>query len=164
MLFIFGGLPGTGKSELSIHLARKIGAIHLRIDTIEQALRMEGMTEIGPKGYVVAYNIAADNLRLGLSVVADSVNPLTLTRNAWRDVALHIDVAFQEIEVICSDQDEHRNRIESRQSSIPGLKLPTWQDVVTRDYESWQGDRLVIDTAGQTPDESKKMLDDQLGL
>ena len=38
-LYIFAGLPGTGKSELSQNLARERRAVYLRIDTIEQALR-----------------------------------------------------------------------------------------------------------------------------
>ena len=80
VLFIFGGLPGTGKSELSRYLSRRLGAVYLRIDTIEQGLRDGGRGVKGPEGYVAAYGVAADNLRLGLDVVADSVNPLQLTR------------------------------------------------------------------------------------
>jgi len=38
-LFIFSGLPGTGKTTLSRQLAQHVGAAYLRIDTIEQALR-----------------------------------------------------------------------------------------------------------------------------
>lgn len=34
-------------------------------------------------GYCVAYALAEENVRLGRSVVADSVNPLNLTRDAW---------------------------------------------------------------------------------
>ncbi|MCH7916468.1 MAG: AAA family ATPase [Planctomycetes bacterium] len=37
MLFMFGGLPGTGKSTLSCHLACSLGAVHLRIDTSEES-------------------------------------------------------------------------------------------------------------------------------
>ena len=36
MLFIFGGLPATGKSELARYLARERSAVYLRIDTIER--------------------------------------------------------------------------------------------------------------------------------
>lgn len=38
MLYIFGGLPGTGKTELSMDLARRLGAVYLRIDAIEQPI------------------------------------------------------------------------------------------------------------------------------
>lgn len=164
MLFIFGGLPGAGKTELSTHLAQKLGATHLRIDTIEQALRDSGLTLTGPEGYLVAYSLAADNLRLGLSVIADSVNSLDITRQAWREVATQVGVPFREIEVICSDKTEHRRRVETRKIGIPGLKPPTWQDVVEREYHLWEEAHIVIDTAGQTPEESKRTLERIVGI
>ena len=81
MLFIFSGLPGTGKTTLSQALARRQHALHLRIDTIEQQLRESGVQDIGPMGYAIAYVIAKDNLFLGLHVVADTVNPIAIRRS-----------------------------------------------------------------------------------
>jgi predicted kinase len=154
MLYIFGGLPGTGKSTLAQRLARDRRAVHLRIDTIEQALRDARASVSGPEGYLVAYQVAADNLRLGLAVVADSVNPLAITRAAWRDVAAGTGAPFAEIEVVCSNEAEHRRRVEARTSDIAGLRLPTWDDVVHREYEPWESTHLVIDTATATVEES----------
>jgi predicted kinase len=37
-LYVFAGLTGTGKTTLSRQLAQRVGAVHLRIDTVEQAL------------------------------------------------------------------------------------------------------------------------------
>lgn len=162
MLYIFGGLPGTGKSTLSQHLAGKQKAAHLRIDTIEQALCQAGAIVNGPEGYNVAYRIAADNLRLGLSVVADSVNPLELTRAAWRDVAIQAGVRFVEIEIVCSDKAEHRKRVETRCPNIAGLRLPTWADVSSRTYEPWHAEHIAIDTAGRTPEQSIADLEQAL--
>ena len=42
MLYIFAGLPGTGKSTLATHLAAERKAVLLRIDSIEQAARDGG--------------------------------------------------------------------------------------------------------------------------
>ncbi|MDH4571052.1 hypothetical protein CUR86_00305 [Salinicola acroporae] len=39
MLMILGGLPGVGKTSVARRVAESLGAIHLRIDTIEQAVR-----------------------------------------------------------------------------------------------------------------------------
>jgi predicted kinase len=39
MLIVFGGLPGVGKSTIATMLSRRLGATHLRIDSIVQALR-----------------------------------------------------------------------------------------------------------------------------
>jgi predicted kinase len=40
---VFGGLPGVGKTALARELARGIGAVHVRIDSIEQAMRASGV-------------------------------------------------------------------------------------------------------------------------
>jgi predicted kinase len=154
MLIIFGGLPGTGKTTLATALAQHCNAVYLRVDTIEQALRDCGNNVDGPQGYVVAYQLASENLRLGHKVIADSVNPIEITRNAWKSVALQAAVSFAQIEVICSDQDEHRRRVESRTSDIPDFVLPDWQQVLERHYEKWEGDVIRIETAGQTPEAS----------
>jgi predicted kinase len=159
VLIVVGGLPGVGKSHLARELASQLRAVYLRIDTIEQALVDTGAPEpLGPMGYVVAYRLAADSLRAGLTVLADCVNPLSITRQAWRDVAEQAHVAIVEIEVICSDPIEHRRRVESRTSDIPGLKLPTWDEVQRRDYESWDREHVVIDTAKQPPDQCVREL------
>jgi predicted kinase len=162
LLYIFGGLPGTGKSTLARHLAAERQAVYVRVDTIEQAMRDSDVWADGPAGYLVAYKLAADNLRLGLPVVADSVNPLAVTRRAWRAVAQQASVSFVEIEVICSDKEEHRRRVESRSSDIPGHVPPTWAQVMARDYEAWEGERIVIDTAEQTTAESHEQLQNLL--
>ncbi|HEY5711312.1 MAG TPA: AAA family ATPase [Allosphingosinicella sp.] len=149
MLVVFGGLPGTGKTTLARHVADRLGATYLRIDTIEQALRsaMDLGDDVGPAGYEVAYAISETNLRLGRAVVADCVNPLSITRAAWREVATRAAAKIVEVEVICSDAAEHRRRVESRATDIPGLIPPTWAAVVARDYEPWSEPRVVVDTA-----------------
>ena len=147
MLIVFGGLPGTGKSTLARKLAERLGAIYLRIDTIERAIaESDGAVSICDKGYRVAYALAADNLRLGQTVIADAVNARRITREAWRRVAGRAGARIIEIEITCSDPIEHCRRIETRVVDIP----VTWDEVVTRTYEPWIGDRISIDTAGQS--------------
>ena len=146
-LVVFAGLPGTGKSTIARELARRLGAVWLRIDTIETAIA-DADTPLTDEGYRAAYALALDNLRLGLDVVGDSVNPWMETRDAWRDVATRAGADVLEVEVICSDAAEHRRRVEGRVSDVPGLTPPTWQEVVDRDYRPGTRDRLVIDPAG----------------
>lgn len=95
MLYIFSGLPGSGKSTLSKKLAIKLGAIYVRIDKIEQTLKNCGFDDIFDQGYRVGFQIAADNLKLGHSVIADSVNPIEDSRIAWKKVAEDAEVAFR---------------------------------------------------------------------
>ena len=52
-LIVFSGLPGVGKTTLARALAQAQGALHLRIDSIEQAMRDgdgRGEDDIGPRG------------------------------------------------------------------------------------------------------------------
>ncbi|MNV84033.1 hypothetical protein D3C71_1778810 [compost metagenome] len=97
-------------------------------------------------------------------MVADTVNPIQVTRQDWRNVAESIETPFVEIEVICSDDREHRHRIETREADIPGFVLPTWEKVKNRRYDVWDRDHIVIDTAHQTVTESLTMLYERLGL
>jgi predicted kinase len=152
MLIVFAGLPATGKTTLARALARRLGAVYLRADSIEQAIRDSGVVpgSLNDAGYRAAYAVAADNLALGRTVVADSVNPWMLTRDAWRQVGARAGVEVVEIEVVCSDREEHRRRVETRTTDVPGLELPSWHAVSTRDYRPWERERTVIDTAGQS--------------
>lgn len=155
MLIVLGGLPGTGKTTIARALASRLGAFHLRIDTIEQALRRAGNLgdDIGPLGYVVAYRLAEDNLRLGNTVIADSVNPIQITRGAWRATAERAGAPLVEVEVVCSDPAEHRRRVETRRADIDGFRLPTWAEVLGRNYEPWDRANVVVDTADRLVDE-----------
>jgi predicted kinase len=158
-LYIFSGLPGTGKSTLCQLLARHVGATYVRIDTFEQALRELCSIEVQGEGYQLAYRIAADNLRLGISVAADSCNPIELTRREWERVAGDTGARHVNIELVCSDLREHRRRVETRLSTVPGLRLPTWHDVADREYHRWTVDRVVVDTFGRS---ERECLDELL--
>jgi predicted kinase len=158
VLYIFAGLPGSGKSTLARAVSTQLNACYLRIDTIEQALRDHCAYEVEGEGYQLAYRIAADNLREGLSVVADSCNPIELTRKEWEDVAKQENADYVNIEVRCTDPVLHKERVEKRTTEVPGLKLPSWQQVMDREYHEWTRERIVIDTAGKSAEENSQAL------
>ncbi|NVZ20631.1 AAA family ATPase [Pseudomonas costantinii] len=152
MLIVFSGLPGTGKTTIATELTRQTGAVYLRIDVIEQALRDAGVLagDVGASGYGVANALALSNLRLGQVVIADCVNPVKESRQAWQAVATAAGAELIDIQVVCSDQREHQRRVEKRTGDIPGLVPPTWQSVLAHEYEVWDEPPLTIDTARMT--------------
>jgi len=157
-LYIMSGLPGVGKTTLAKQLAATMSAAYIRIDTVEQALAdFCGISAVG-EGYELAYRVASDNLVLGLSVVADSCNPIEITRQAWQAVAGSAGVEYVNIEIICSDEAEHRQRIEKRLIAAPVLRQPDWQAVQNREYDAWNGERVLIDTAGKPAESSHAQL------
>lgn len=149
-LIVLSGLPGSGKSSIARGLAEKIGAVWLRIDSIEQAIRDSGVVqdELNDAGYRVGYALARDNLRLGRDVISDCVNPWRLTRDAWREAGLLAGARVVEVEIVCSAPYELRRRVETRSVDVPGLEAPDWLAVVGRDYHGWDREHLTVDTAG----------------
>ncbi|PIF02353.1 MAG: kinase [Draconibacterium sp.] len=158
ILFILSGLPATGKSTLAKLITKEYKAFYLRIDTVEQGLRDLCDVNVQGEGYRLSYRIANDNLKLGFNVVADSCNPVKLTRIEWQKVAALNKASFINIEVICSDKDEHKKRVEKRTSDIQNLKLPTWEDINKRVYDTWKNERIIIDTAQKSVKEAIREL------
>jgi predicted kinase len=157
-LYIFAGLPAAGKSTLAQWLARERGIPYFRIDTVEQGLRDLCDVEITKEGYDLTYRIIRDNLKLGISCIADSCNPLEITRDQWNTLAKECGVAYVDIEVICSDTEEHKKRAVLRISGIDTLVLPTWREIMDREYHPWTRERIVIDTSQVSEKEAGENL------
>lgn len=136
MLIEFGGLPGSGKTTLSARLADRASAVLLRIDTIEDALRRNGITP-GPAGYSVAHDLAAAHLRRGMTVIADAVSPVAAARAGWSGLAAALSVPHKVVETVCADPVRRRARIAARGQTASGFDGT---------YEPRTDDRLIVDT------------------
>lgn len=154
-LIALAGLPGVGKSSIARGLARRSGAVWLRIDSMDQAIRASGTapSDLLDWTYRAAQAIATDNLILGLDVIADCVNDCEEAREGWESAARRSNTEVVWLEVLCNDVEEHRRRIETRSTDVVGLSLPDWNAVAGRTYAPLKRNHLVIDTAYRGLDE-----------
>ncbi|MFC7471566.1 hypothetical protein ACFQVA_34725 [Actinomadura keratinilytica] len=60
--------------------------------------------------------------------------------------------------------DGTRHRATTRTVDIPGLPLPTWQDITQRAYDPWDRPHLTLDTAGKPPEHTITELTNTLGI
>jgi predicted kinase len=151
VLIVISGLPGTGKTAVAARLASRLKAVHLSIDAAEDAMLGAGLArgwETGVAAYEVTRAAAEQNLDLGWEVVVDAVNDSELARQTWRNAAERTNVALRFVLLDCSDQDEHRRRLESRQRGLVHIPEPTWSQVLTRaaEYETWTDECILVDT------------------
>jgi len=160
MLIVFGGLPGVGKTTIARAVAVDQQATYLRIDTIEHAIRAAGLLrgDVGTAGYDVANAIARENLAAGRIVIVDCVNPVIESRTGWRVTAARAGAGLIEVEVTCSDRAEHRRRVEGRLSDIADFTLPSWEEVLRREFQPWDRPHVVLDTALLTIDGAVAVL------
>ena len=149
VLLCFSGLPGVGKTSIAKELAQETGALWLWIDEIETRMRQSHMhcDDLADGGYAAAQAVAERALRQGYSVIADCVNPITLTRQAWRKVSRDAGAAHLDVEIRCPDKRRHRACIENRVVDLQGWSGPSWQEVEDREYEEFSTPVLTIDTA-----------------
>ena len=165
-------LEEVGQADLIVHVVdaahpdpvSQVQAVRSVIDTIEGAiLRGEGRSGLprGDEGYVIGYELASDQLDLGLDVVVECVNPIATTRDAWLAVGDRARALVIEVELVCSDVIEHR-RLETREIDVVGITNPRWREVIDRDYERWERDRLVIDTSLVRPDAAARTVLDEV--
>lgn len=151
MLIVMAGLPGAGKSSIAEELARKLPAAVVSVDPVEAAMWRAGVDRGQPTGlaaYCVAETVADGVLALGQSVIIDAVNAVEAARQQWRALAARRQVPVAVIEVVCSDIQVHRRRLERRSRNIVGFEEPTWEAVQQRrsEYEPWTDHRLVLDS------------------
>ena len=151
------GLPGTGKSTIAEVLGGRLSASVVSVDPIESAILEAGIDSDQPTGlaaYLVAETIAGLVLESGHDVIVDAVNGVDPAREQWVDLARSRGETLRFIEVICSDPELHRERLEARARRLPHLNEPSWHAVEQSldEYSPWAGasaavPRITLDSA-----------------
>jgi predicted kinase len=138
------GLPGTGKSTIAEVIGNRLGYAVLSVDPIESAILSAGIDSDQPTGlaaYLVAEAIADAALGNGQSIIVDAVNAVDPAREQWVELAEKHGEKLKFIEVVCSDTDVHRERLEARDRNLAHLPDPTWHQVEQSldEYDEWTG-------------------------
>ncbi len=152
-IIVFSGLPGTGKSSLAEAVARELSIPVFAKDWLEATfIRCElkpadSSGGLGSAGYQLLTTLAERQLRLGQSVILDSVAGTLSIRAEWRTLAESFRADWRVIECICSDEAVQRERLEARQRGIPGWYELDWSEVerVKTYYAPWDEERLILD-------------------
>ena len=150
------GLPGAGKSTVAEVVGNRLGYPVISVDPIESAILSAGIDSDQPTGlaaYLVAETIADAALANGLSIIVDAVNAVDPARQQWVDLAKKHDESLRFIEVVCSDSELHRERLEARNRNLTHLPEPTWHAVEQSldEYSDWTGataaaERITLDS------------------
>ena len=150
------GLPGAGKSTIAEVIGNRLGIPVLSVDPIESAILSAGIDSDQPTGlaaYLVAESMADIVLGTGGSIIVDAVNAVDPAREQWTRLAAKHGEQLRFIEVVCSDEELHRERFEARDRHLTHLPDPSWHQVEQSldEYSEWTGDtaavpRIVLDT------------------
>lgn len=148
MLIAMAGLPGAGKSTMAQVIAERLGIPVVSVDPIETAILRAGIDADQPTGlaaYLVAETLARTVIVSRGGIVVDAVNAVDPAREQWVNLAARLNEPLRFIEVICSDAELHRSRIESRERTLPHLEL-TWNAVEQslEDYAEWTGPSAAV--------------------
>ncbi|MBS3939558.1 MAG: AAA family ATPase [Actinobacteria bacterium] len=166
MLIVISGLPATGKTTLAAALARRVRAVHLSVDTVEDALLRSGLEPgwtTGVAAYEAVSAAAQQNLVLGLRVVVDAVNDSEAARQVWRDAAKRAGDVVRFVLLLPPNVAEHQRRLRTRERGLEQVPEPSWSEVEhrTQVYEAWPDEPLVL-AADEPIEHLVKRLDHEL--
>ena len=147
-LVIFSGLPGVGKSTLANRLARELRWPLLCIDDVVGEIPANSGVEFWDSKVAILLDITASQLRLGLSVIVDSVFMNTDRLHA-QHLAQKYGARFRPIYVFVSDEKVWEQRVTARYNEMDNKDVATWERIQHQrgHFRNWEpGTALFVDT------------------
>lgn len=150
VLVVISGVPGTGKSTVANAVARRTRAVCLSVDEVEDALMGAGLPDelVGGAAYEAVAASAAENLRLGHTVIVDAVNDSEPARNTWRRAAERASAPVLFVLLTPPAEGEHRRRLTERRRELRHHTEPSWESVRVRadGFEAWRDPPVTVDS------------------
>lgn len=148
-MVIVSGLPGVGKSTVSEMISRRIGAEHLRTDSVRDDLFQEPQydSEENRATYRELCSRAADELERGNSVVLDATFSDRSRREDARELAQSTgsDVLFLKVK---ASEEVVEERLASRQDDASEADYRVYREK-KQSFDELPENVDVIDNSGQ---------------
>ncbi|GMO13397.1 MAG: hypothetical protein Ta2E_02760 [Mycoplasmoidaceae bacterium] len=112
ILIIFSGAQKTGKTTIAKSVCKKIHAAY-----ISNSSTLNDKTE-----YNDMCSRVEDNIKNGVSVVIDSIDNVSQNEAKWKSLALNHNIDYGNVEIICSDYEEWKKRIDTKSCDHSALK------------------------------------------
>ena len=118
------------------------------VSDLEFPTKLDDFPNLAGAGFSILSVLAEQQLVLGQSAILDSTARSQEVRDEWVKVASRHNASFHAIHCICSDQKEHKRRLEGRHRGIPGWYELTWKQVLdaAKRFENWTTDHLTCDS------------------
>jgi len=156
---IFSGLPGTGKSTLADRLAGDFGWPLLRIDDIAGNVPPDADYRFWDEKILVLLTIAEEQLKLGISVIADSVFMGTDRMHA-QEIASKHGAIFRPVYCFVSDEALWKERVTERFEVTQEPDVANWEQIKHQRqwFAPWNQDSgLFIDAVDPFEQNYKKV-------
>jgi predicted kinase len=160
-LVIFSGLPGAGKSTLADRLARELRWPLLRIDDVAGKVPPDADYQFWDEKVLVLLTIAEEQLKLGLSVITDSVF-MGADRLHAQEIAQKHNAIFRPVYCFVSNEAIWEKRVTERIDTLGHSNVATWEQIQHQRqwFAPWQSSTgLFIDAIDSVEQNYAKILE-----
>jgi hypothetical protein len=167
-LIVVTGIPGTGKSTIAESVGSALAIPVFGFDWVLGAIvpRLPGVVEtpvLAAMGFELLITLALRQLAMGQSAILDLPGEDPAGQRRLESLAERFTARLKVIECICSDLQQHRQRVEGRQRHIPGWNqtVPWSPRLLARreTFRHWDADTLVLDAVDAAEQNIRRALE-----